>query len=251
MNKKYVPLVLVGIGILAVVGVFASMRIGSTPEPTPSPVVEEVAPDVPFDQRPYVTLTPRSDGHWVKLSIMGVNKVSGAASIDYVLEYRTSADVNQGVPGSVKLSGITNIDRDLLLGSESSGKFRYDDGVTKGSLTLRFRDTSGKLLGKLSTDFSLQDYTADTLVSVDGNFSYKLDKKTKKGYFVTINTLGVPEGVKGEIEKGPYGVFTSETIAFPGKVTMDGKTISRWGDAKWNIIKNGVSSDLGVFISTN
>lgn len=251
MDKKYLPVILIVIGVVAVAGVFLSMRGASTPTPTPTPIVDEVAPDVPFDQRPYVSLTPRSDGHWLKLSITGVNKVVGAATIDYILEYRTSADVNQGVPGTVKLSGITTIDRDLLLGSESSGKFRYDDGVSKGTLTLRFRDTSGKLLGKLSTDFHLQDKADDTFTSVDGAFSYKLDKVAKKGYFVTLNTLGVIEGVKGEVANGPYGVFTSETTAFPGKVTLEGTTINRWGESKWNALKNGVSSDLGVFVSTH
>lgn len=249
MNKKYLPIALVVVGVIAVVGVFWSIKSENATSPTPSPIVEDIAPEVPFDQRPYVTLTPRTDGHWLKLSIMGVNKVVGSATVDYILEYRTSADVNQGVPGTVKLTGITTIDRDLLLGSESSGKFRYDDGVSKGTLTLRFRDTGGKLLGKLSTEFSLQDNKAASLTSVDGAFTYTLDKAPKKGYFVTLNTLGVPEGVKGEIQAGPYGVFTSETTAFPGKVTLSGTTLYRWGDSKWNVVKGGVSSDLGLFVS--
>lgn len=250
MNSKYVPFVLVGIGIIAVVGVFVSIGGSNKQSASPTPIAEEVAPEIPFDQRPYVSLTPRTDGHWLKLSIMGVNKVVGSATVDYILEYKTSADVNQGVPGTVQLSGITNIDRDLLLGSESSGKFRYDDGVSKGSLTLRFRDKSGKLLGRLSTDFHLQDYKNTSITSVDNAFSYTFDKAPKKGYFVTLSTLGLPEGVKGEIAEGPYGVFTSETSAFPGKVTLSGTTLYRWGDAKWNTLKGGTSSDLGIFVST-
>ena len=249
MNKKRLPLILLIVGVVAVVGVFVSIGAANKPVPTPSPIVEEIAPEVPFDQRPYVSLTPRTDGHWLKLSMMGVNKVTGAATIDYILEYRTAADVNQGVPGTVKLSGITTIDRDLLLGSESSGKFRYDEGVTKGILTLRFRDSAGKLLGKLSTDFSLQDKSSETLSSVDGAFSYKLTKPVKKGYFVTLNTMGIPEGVKGDIAEGPYGIFTSEVTAFPGTVKLSGTTLYRFGESKWNTLKGGVSSDFGVFIS--
>jgi hypothetical protein len=250
MNKKYIPIALVVVGIIAVIGVFVSIGSSNKPTPTATPIAEEIAPEIPFDQRPYVSLTPRSDGHWLKLSIMGVNKVSGSATIDYILEYRTSADVNQGVPGTVQLSGVTNIDRDLLLGSESSGKFRYDDGVTMGSLTLRFRDKSGKLLGKLSTDFHLQDFKSTSITSADNTFTYTLDKAPKKGYFVTLNTMGVPEGVKGEVAEGPYGVFTSETTPFPGKVTLSGTTVYRWGESKWNTLKGGASSDLGVFVST-
>jgi len=69
--------------------------------------------------------------------------VTGAASMDYELIYSTSDGGQQGVPGTVKLTG-TDIDRPLLLGSESSGKYRYDAGVEQGTMTLKFRDASGK-----------------------------------------------------------------------------------------------------------
>lgn len=248
--KKYLPLILLGVGVAMVAGIFLSMRGGKPSEVTPTPDIEETAPEIPFDQRPYVSLTPRSDGHWLKLSVSGVNKISGAASIDYLLEYTAKGDITQGVPGSVKLAGITTIDRDLLLGSESSGKFRYDEGVENGKLTLSFRDAKGKLLGRLKTDFHFQTGTT-TLTSSDGKFTYELSKASPKGYFVTHLTFGVPEGVKGDIAEGPYGVFTSDTGKLPGKVTLEGTTLNRWGESKWNVIKGGVSPDLGVFLSTN
>ena len=248
--KKYLPFALLGVGVLIVVGIVLMAKGTGSATPSPTPVVEETAPEIPFDQRPYVSLTPRSDGHWLKLSISGVNRVTGAASVDYLLEYLTAADVNQGVPGSVKLTGITTIDRDLLLGSESSGKFRYDEGVFEGKLTLRFRNDKGKLLGKLSGDFHMQ-YGEDTLTSKDGMFTYKLDKVSKKGYFVTLNTFGVPEGVKGTLVNGPYGVFTSDSGKLPGKVTLEGGVVSRWGESKWNELKTSASPDLGVFVTTN
>jgi hypothetical protein len=56
------------------------------------------------------------------------------------------------VPGTVQLSG--DVEKKLLLGSESSGKFRYDTGITGGTMTIRFRNSSGKLLGKLETAFT-------------------------------------------------------------------------------------------------
>lgn len=247
--NKYIPIALLVIGVIAVGGVFLSTRGSGNAVPTATPIVEEVAPEVPFDQRPFVSLTPRSDGHWLKLSMMGVNKVTGAAMVEYELLYTVADGRTQGVPGTVKLSGITTIDRDLLLGSESSGKFRYDEGVKEGKLTIKFRDSSGKLLGKLATDFHLQSAEA-SLTSVDGAFTYKLATAPKKGYFVTLSTFGVIEGVKGELAKGPYGVFTSEASKFPGTVTLEGSAIQRWGEAKWSTLKAGSSPDLGVFIST-
>lgn len=249
--KKYLPVVLLVVGVLAVVGVFLSLQGGGSVTPTSTPAVEESAPEIVFDQRPFVSLTPRSDGHWLRLSISGINKVTGSTSVDYLLEYTAKGDINQGVPGNVKLTGITTIDRDLLLGSESSGKFRYDEGVSQGKLTLKFRDVTGKLLGKLSTDFHLQNYADDTFTSIDGVFSYKLDKSVKKGYFVTLSTFGVIEGVKGELASTPYGVFSSEIIKMSGKVALSGNTLNRFGESKWSVIKGNASPDLGVFVATN
>lgn len=247
--KKFLP-VLALIFVVIVGGVIFLLQKNNTPSPTQSPVeVEETAPELPFDQRPYVSLTPRSDGHWLKLTIAGVNKVPNAASVDYMLSYDVPDHPSQGVPGTVKLTGITTIDRDLLLGSESSGKFRYDEGVSKGQITLKFRNSSKKLIGMLSTEFHLLSKT-EVLNSIDNQFSYKLSKKPTKGYFVVLNTFGLIEGVKGELVSGPYGVFSSETLSNPGVVTLEGASTQRYADGKWSTLKSGSSPDLGTFVST-
>lgn len=249
--KKYAPFILLGVGVLAVIGIFFSIRGANTTTPEPTPIVDEIAPEVPFDQRPFVSLTPRTDGHWLKLTMMGINKIPNAKTVDYLLEYLTKEGVNQGVPGMIKIEDLTTIDRDLLLGSESSGKFRYDEGVADGKLTLRFRDSAGKLLGKLTTEFHLQVAPETVLTSKDGMFTYTLDKAPKKGYFVTMQTFGVSEAVEGIIAQGPYGVFTSETGAFPGKITLEGTTLMRLENSKWTALKNMTSPNFGVFLSTN
>jgi hypothetical protein len=149
--KKFLPLILIGSGILLliiVIFVIKGTKGGNTP------VQEEAnVPEIPQDQRPTVSLTPSSDGHWLDFKVQGI-KVKGAATMDYELLYTTGTGIQQGVPGTVKLDG-GDIDRKLLLGSESSGKFRYDEGVKEGTMTVKFRNDKGKLLGKLSTTFSL------------------------------------------------------------------------------------------------
>lgn len=246
--KKFLPFIIIAIVVVVGITAFVIKGKSGSVTPTETPFVEELAPELPFDQRPFVSLTPRSDGHWLKLTISGINKVIGAASVDYVLQYEVPDHPSQGVPGTVQLNGVTTIDRDLLLGSESSGKFRYDEGVDHGQLMLKFRDSKKKLLGALTTDFHLQSKT-DLLNSIDGKFTYKLSKPSTKGYFVIINTFGVIEGVKGEIENGPYGVFSSETLKQSGVVTLPGTSIMRYGENKWSTVKDGQSSDLGVFLS--
>lgn len=172
--KKYLPLILIGVGLLLLVGAFFfvknSMNKGGEEE--------ETVKEIPVEQRPLVSLTPSSDGHWLKLKIEKI-KVAKAASMDYELLYSLADGRTQGVPGTIKLDG-SDIVRDLLLGSESSGKFRYDEGVTGGTMTIRFRDVKGKLIGKLSTKFTLTspkrgvfEVTMDTFAGGTKTFSSK------------------------------------------------------------------------------
>lgn len=152
--KKYWPIVALLAGILVVAGVyFFVIKGGSKTSDNMSEEDQSVA-EIPQDQRPSASLIPSMDGHWLKMKIEGI-KVQGAASMDYELLYKIADGRTQGVPGTIQLNGQTSIERNLLLGSESAGKYRYDDGVESGTLTLRFRNSSGKLLGRLSTDWTL------------------------------------------------------------------------------------------------
>ena len=166
--KKLLPFIIFFLGIAVVLGaIFVVKSRGVT-----NLVVDEEQglADIPAEKRPIVSLTPSSDGHWLKL-VVG-NLVFDATTLDYELLYEVSdGRPSQGVGDSVKLEDIDKLERDLLLGTESSGKFRYDKGVKKGTLTLRFRNENGKTVGKLKTDFTLDE-------SDDGVFS------------VTMNTFG-------------------------------------------------------------
>ncbi len=170
--KKYLPLILLGVGLLVVVGAFFVVKNSK------KDVIEEeeVAKEIPVSERPLVSLTPSSDGHYLKLVISQI-KVKNAASLDYELLYTLPDGRTQGVPGTVKLTG-EDIEKDLLLGSESSGKFRYDEGVDGGTITIRFRDSKGKLLGKLSSQFTMSssskgvfEVTMDTFAEGTKTFS--------------------------------------------------------------------------------
>lgn len=183
--KKYLPIILFVVGLLVVVGVYFFVIKGkSTGESTEDLIVAEI----PVGERPSASLTPSMDGHWLKMKVEDI-KVKGAASMDYELLYKISDGRTQGVPGTIQLEGQSSIERNLLLGSESSGKYRYDEGVESGSLTLRFRNSSGKLLGKLSTDWTL--------------------KLVGKNWEVTMNTFA----------KDGESTFTSSSSFIDGKTT--------------------------------
>jgi hypothetical protein len=206
--KKYLPLILLGVGVLVLILVFVVIKNKKS-----AVVVEEdtdTIVEVPFSQRPFANLTPTSDGHYINLKIDKIT-LPKVASLDYELLYELPDGRTQGVPGTIDLKGETSFERKLLLGSESSGKFRYDEGVNGGSLTIRLRGSNGKLLAKFSTKWHLQS-TDQELTSIDQNFTYKLEKKPKGMYFVTMETFGLMDSTVTSVASGPYGIFSSETL---------------------------------------
>ena len=222
--KKNLPLILIGVGVLIIVlAVFVVIKsLKSTSPSSTSETQEENVPELTESQWPSVSLIPTEDanipsslGHLLKLKVQKIN-VTGAASMDYLLVYSTSDGGQQGVPGTIKLTG-GDIDKNLLLGSESSGKYRFDKGVTQGTITITFRNSNGKSLGKLSTDFHLQ--TNETiLTSIDGKFTYNLDKAAKGVYFTTMHTFVEPDSSLYTAWKGGYGVFASDGKPHTGKI---------------------------------
>lgn len=159
MMRKYLPLILVGAGVLiAVIAVVVVVKKNFSGGSNNNSSEDATVPEIPQSQWPIVSLTPTSDptvanslGHFLELKVQKIN-IPNAKTMDYELVYSTTNGGQQGVPGTVSLSG--DVDRKLLLGSESSGKFRFDNGIDHGTITLRFRDGNGKLLGKLSSDFT-------------------------------------------------------------------------------------------------
>lgn len=237
--KKYWPIAILLLGILLIGGIFFIKSRGGEKLPVDE---EENIPEVPFAQRPVVTLTPTEDGHYLKLNIS--NLVYSADVLEYLFEYKVATGETQGVSGKLDLSGQSSLDRELLLGSESSGKFRYDEGVETGTLTLRYRNSSGKTIGKIATDFHLQK-DPTTLTSVDGKFS--ATPSVNEGYFVTLNTLGLPAEAPGSLSNGPYGVFTSNTDEVSLKVDMSGE-LYMW-NSQWVKLDNNSSDTTGIFLA--
>jgi hypothetical protein len=221
--KKYLPLILIGAGVLVVLlAAFVVVRTLKSNTSSGSSDQAEVIPELPQSQWPVVSLTPTTEaripnslGHLLGLKVQKIN-VPGATTMDYLLVYNTVNGGQQGVPGTIKLTG-SDIDKNLLLGSESSGKFRFDAGVSQGTITITFRNSSGKSMGKLSSNFHLQSDTM-ALSSIDNKFVYNLDKLAKGVYFVTMPTFTQPDPSIYVVWQNGYGVFASDGKAHSGKV---------------------------------
>lgn len=240
--KKYLPFVILGLGLLVVVISFFVLRSRNNKNDDVETDEEEVLPEIAFEKRPAVSLTPTSDGHWLKLRIGKI--LIDAASLDYELTYKIADGRTQGVPGSVKLTSKDDIERELLLGSESSGKFRYDEGVKNGNLTLRFRDSNGKLVAKFATEFMLQ--SGEKELSSNKDKIYTLDKLNAKAFYVYMDTFGYPGSLDGT-PKAAFGIFSSSETGNSG--VLDTASAQLWYKNEWNKLEDGKSPDLGFFVT--
>jgi len=233
--KKYWPIFLIIVGLLIVGGAaYFVLGRGSSDEIIDE---EEQVAEIPADMRPTASLTPTEDGHYLNLRISDIR--IEAASLDYEILYQTAAGITQGVPGTAMLTG-DSVEREILLGSESSGKFRYDEGVQEGTLTLRFRNEKGKLVGKLSTQWHLQNDT-NKISSADDNFGFSLEESSD-AWFVTMQTFGP---YKQGVDSTPYGVFSSDPN-LSGEVDLSG-VVYKWMDGSWGEISGPTTP--GIFIS--
>jgi hypothetical protein len=240
--KKFLPLILVLVGLLVVGGVFLFVRSKNTANTSDSE--EDGVMEVALNKRPIVGLIPTKDGHYLKLRVEKIN-IDNAETMDYELIYQVPDGPTQGVPGSVTVKGKSSFEADLLLGSESSGKFRYDDGVETGTITLRFRNASGKLLTKFTTDFHMQESPSE-VTSADGKLTVTLDSNAK-AFFVTMPSVGTPKDIQGEPKAGPYVIHSSEGDQFSGTASLQGGSLYHFEDGTWKQLQDGKSKDLGYF----
>lgn len=241
--KKFLPIILFIVGLFVVLG--AIIFVARSRDRDEEIVEDEVALiEVSPVDRPILSLTPREDGHWLDLKIAKLGRFE-SMTMDYELLYKLPDGRTQGVPGTVRMNTVADgeTNQELLLGSESSGNFRYDEGVTGGTLTLRFRNEKGKLLAKFESEFTLSSDT-DELKSVDGSIAYMLDE-SDENYFVVMNTIGHEDNIPGELEREPFGIFSSSEDSVPGNIKMD--NLYRW-DNQWEAVTDGDSPDIGKFV---
>jgi len=246
MKETWWVFVLIFVVILAIGGfwlVQAKKRAGANATPTPTP--EGVLLETALEDRPYVSLVPRADGRELKLTI---SRIKNAQTIEYELVY-LSAGLSRGVIGNVKLAADqTTISRDLLLGSCSKNVCKYDEDVTEGTLTLRFRSPEG--VRKFTADFNFQQGD-NLLTSKDGQFQLEANLPAST-YYLTMETIGLPADFEETPASPIYGVFSAGSQAIKAKVsiTTDQPTaVYQWTrTGGWQVL-TGAVSQLATFVA--
>lgn len=193
------------IGLLLIPTVLLSScgpkKVETNNEPTPTVAkLIELTPE----EQPYIKLIPRADGHELKLVVQKIN--SNVSEIEYELIYTAQdngMEIEKGVSGNI---AVTNgsVQRDLLLGTSSCTngcKYKYDTGVSSGSLSLTLITSSGQV-STYETPFSLKsaaDLKKDKSIGLPSeNFSTTITPKTGEYYVIIKNALA-------------YSVFSSNS----------------------------------------
>lgn len=228
---------------------------------TPVRKVEQIN-QLAVKDRPFVILSPRSDGKEMTIT---VDKVTNAAKIEYEVEYNTK-DIISGFFGTIDLSKDTlPAVKKGLFGTCSKSVCRYDEGVSGGSLTLRLEGTDNSYV--LKTDFNLQE-----MFDRQGVFTSKDAKATMdvgktglpNGTFLIISgTMGLPEAVEGEVVAGPYSFVAATspslktaTISIQSKDDLTGTKLLFYNGKAYTELQATVSgakisapvTSLGAFV---
>ncbi len=195
MKKSKLLLVLV-LSSTLILSACGSPKNSTGPTPTPEPQTFELTED----QKPIVSLIPRPDGHELKLKIDKIPSM--VKNIEYELLYTAvdnDLEIEKGAGDTINLNS-SNIERNILLGTASCTngcKYKYDTGITGGTLTLTLLTDSGqsntfetpftlktgkdiKKAGNIIT-LSTEDYT-QTVTSPKTNSFYLLIKNYQNGY---------------------------------------------------------------------
>lgn len=160
---------------------------------TPVPVTQKL--ELAENDKPIISLIPRQDGHELKLVIDNIPQ--NISEIEYELIYSAideGLEMEKGVGDSIKVES-KKIERDLLLGTSSCTngcKYKYDEGVVGGTLSLTFLTADNQNL-HYETSFILRtsaDIKKDGGLSLSlENFEIKATVTSKNDYFILIRNL--------------------------------------------------------------
>lgn len=258
-NLKFIIPGLILLIILA--WMFWPSKKTKTETQAPTKKLEEIN-KIAIADRPYVTLTPREDGKEVTMTI---DRVTNASSVEYEMEYQ-AAELIQGVFGTISFKDEPlPVEKSLLFGSCSKDKCRYDEGVTGGSLTMRF--DGGKDAYALKSEFNLQQQfdREGIFTSKDSKASLTVGKTglPNNTFMLVSGTMGLPTDIDGEVLAGPYSFLAASspalknaTLTIQSKDDLTGAKLMFWNgkalvDLKVTVSDGKLSApvaSLGTFL---
>lgn len=166
----------------------------SSATPTKTSTKKAVEIQLADNEKPYVSLIPSTDGHTLSFKMTSIP--TKFTTVEYELIYTakdSNLEIEKGVSGTVKLSGSTSLEKDLLLGTASCTngcKYKYDEGVNGGTLTVTLK-TDDNQYSSYETPFVLKsgtDLNKEKKLVLD-NFTINGTATTKSEYFIIIKNF--------------------------------------------------------------
>jgi hypothetical protein len=237
INKKVISIVGV---LLLIVGVGAFVKTRSkTEEVAEKPKLKKTKITEPLNiievsERPYIVISPNSDGRNITIAVESVKK--DALAVDYELEYQ-SGSLLQGVFGSMELVKLPTSTKQLLGSCSAGGACTYHTDVTGGHLTTRF---NGEEKYALKSEWKYIENTEseDALSSRDAKFQISSEKLEGVKLAVVFNTPGYPEKLSKTLVSDVYSLQTVPAVTGTATLTMRAKEegelmIMGWNGEEW------------------
>lgn len=178
-------------------------------------IVESIE-KIDIESRPFVTLTPTSDGAEIIISIENMGFFD---KIEYELTYQ--ADNPQTAGNKIQRGSVeTDVDttqpkykKSLLLGTASRGTRSPDTGVEDGVLSLHLFKGDTEYLSETNWDRFQVGATKSTISDASGKFSFDVPNLGKSYWMIVVDTVGVPPNAEFKIENTVLPVFGTFSIA--------------------------------------
>lgn len=215
MKSKFTVIVLLVIASIVLSGCSLFGKKDNQDPVKGKPVLEEIN-KIPIKDRPFISITPRSDGREVTLV---VNQLEGSKSVEYELEYQAGT-LLQGAFGNIDFSqDDPPVSRKILLGSCSAGgKCSYHQDVNGGTILLRFKNSKTTSL-KGEWNFQVMKEQKGKFTSRDAKFTFEVPANSLSPQTIVIiaQTMGLPGPVDGEVIGGPYQVKPAKGVSLRAK----------------------------------
>ncbi len=181
--------------------------------------------DIELAKRPYVTLTPTSDGAEV---IISIENMGAFDRIEYELTYQAD---NPTSPGTKIERGATGTDintkdakykKDILLGTASRGVRNPDTGITDGQLALHMFKGDTQYDSQTPWDLIQAGAVSTSISDRTSSFTLKIPSLGKNYWIILADTLGIPKGGSFDVKNVALPVYGAFSIAptFPSAANL-------------------------------
>lgn len=171
--------------------------------------------EIDIAKRPYITLTPTSNGAEI---IISIENMKDFERVEYELTYQADnptspgTKIERGAVGSDINTKDEKYKKSVLLGTASRGVSSPDTGITGGKLTMHLYIGQNEYLSESAWTFQQIGTKAATLKSPDDNFEISVPSLGKDYWVILADTVGVPQTNKTfdlkNVSLPVYGVFS-------------------------------------------